>query len=309
MAVVSIEMGPKVFPLVDVTGTFAPNDVVKLKGIKGDLRGVVQTVKNVNIFRHAANPLLGVKIAINRGDVSEFKNGGFGGYSVTSANGAKGTIHEPPLLKYAGRLLKDLEMQKMLVAAESLIEKAATYKSDGNARKWFGSKATSKDELAKIHRRCAELHQGVAGLATVIFQCTNGETMGGISTTDPLRGGPVCRIQLGRGVTYDRYSWGERVCTIVHEMTHWFLDTVDELTSLGRDAYGYECIKMANSDNETEHTKALNNADNWAFYICEYRSDEEAGDWSNFSEAELRDRPAFVSGGYNVDQSLIARYN
>ena len=92
-------------------------------------------------------------------------------------------------------------------------------------------------------------------------------------------------------------------------MTHWFLDTVDELTSLGRDAYGYECIKMANSDNETEYTKVLNNADNWAFYICEYRSDEETGDWSNFSETELRDRPAFVSGGYNVDQSLIARYN
>ena len=135
MAVVSIEMAPKVFPLVDVTGIFTPNDVVKLEGIKGDLRGFVQSVKNVNVFRHPANPLLGVKIAIDRGDVSNFKNGGFGGYSVKSANGAKGTIHEPPLLKYAGRLLKDLEMQKMLVAAESLIQKTATYKSDDNARK------------------------------------------------------------------------------------------------------------------------------------------------------------------------------
>jgi hypothetical protein len=76
---------------------------------------------------------------------------------------------------------------------------------------------------------------------------------------------------------------------------------------MGKDAYGYECIKMSESD--TECGKVLNNADNWAFYICEYRSDNEAGDWRNFSAQELRDRPAFVSGAYNVDQSLIARYN
>ncbi len=309
MAVVSIEMAPKVFPLYDVTGTFAPNDVVKLAGLKGDLRGVVSSVRPVNVPRHPANPLLGLKVAINRGDVSEFKNGGFGGFVVTSANGAKGTIYEPPLLKYAGRLLKSTEMQKMVDAAESLITKAATHKSDGNARKWFGPNATTKEELAKIHRRCAELRDGVAALSTVIFQCTNGETMGGISTIDPLRGGPTCRIQLGRGVTYDRYSWGERVCTIVHEMTHWFLNTTDEVSSLGKDAYGYECIKMANSESASEYNKVLNNADNWAFYICEYRSDDEAGDWSNFSETELRVRPPFVSGGYNVVQSLVARYN
>lgn len=309
MAVVSIEMAPKVFPLYDVTGTFAPNDVVKFEGIKGNLRGVVHSSRNVNVRGHPSNPLLGLKIAINRGDVNEFKNGGFGGYVVTSANGAKGTIYEPPLLKYSGRLLKDLEMQKMVDAAESLIKKAAMYKSDGNARKWFGPNATTKNELAKIHRRCAELHEGVAGLSTVIFQCTNGETMGGISTIDPLIGGPNCRIQLGRGVTYDRYSWGERVCTIVHEMTHWFLKTEDAVSSLGKDAYGYECIKMANSDRESEYTKVLNNADNWAFYICEYRSEDEAGDWSNFSETELNSRSPFVSGGYNVVQSLIARYN
>lgn len=306
MATASVEMAPKVFPLLNVAGSFIANDVVKLRGSKGDLRGVVRSAKNVKIAGQQ-NPLLGVAISVDRGDVSEFSNGGFAGYSVTSTRGASGTILEPPLLTYAGRLLKTTEMQKMLIAAESLIQKAATYKSDGNARKWFGTKATNRDALATIHRRCGELHQGVAGLANVIFQCTNGETMGGISTTDPLRGGPTCRIQLGRGVTYDRYSWGERVCTIVHEMTHWFLDTEDAVTQLGKDAYGYECIKMADSD--IECGKVLNNADNWAFYICEYRSTAEAGDWRNFSETELRNRPAFVPGGYNVDQSLIARYN
>jgi Lysine-specific metallo-endopeptidase len=306
MAVAMVEMAPKVFPLTDVTGAFATNDVVMLRGPKGDLRGVVHSASPVRMAGHR-NPPLGVKIAINRGDVSEFKNGGFGGYLVTSSAGATGTVIEPPLLTYAGRVLKQLELQKMLDTAESLIVKAARYKSDEKARKWFGTKATSRDELAKIHRRCAELQQGVAGLSSVIFQCTNGETMGGIATTDPLRGGPTCRIQIGRGVTYDRYSWGERVCTIVHELTHWFLDTEDAVNKWGVDAYGIECLKLADSDEECG--KVLNNADNWAFYICEYRGEGEAGDWRNFSEQELRLRPRFVSGAYNVDQSLIARYN
>ena len=92
-------------------------------------------------------------------------------------------------------------------------------------------------------------------------------------------------------------------------MTHWFLDTADAVSSLGKDASGYECIKMANSDKATESSKVLNNADNWAFYIREYRSDDEAGDWRNFSETELKNRSPFVSGGYNVEQALIARYN
>jgi hypothetical protein len=307
MAVASIEMAPKVFPLDQVAGTFKAGDVVRLQGPKGDFQADVDYAKPLNVPRHPNNPLLGLKIMINRGDLSEFKNGGFANYTVTSRDGATGKVVEPPLLPYAGRLLKQTEMQKMLDAAESLIATAARLKSDGNARKWFGTKATTPAELAKIHRRCAELQQGVAGLATVVFQCANSETMGGVAPGDPLRNGPTCRMQLGVGVTYDRYSWGERVCTIVHELTHWFLETEDAKSSSNKDLYGHECILAAESD--TDCRKVLNNADNWAFYICEYRSDNEAGDWRNFSAQELRDRPAFVSGAYNVDQSLIARYN
>lgn len=299
-------MTPQEFPLIEDEGTFKPQDVVKIEGAKSDLRGVISSVKTRN-YGNPPVPGLALMIAINRGDLSEFKNGGFAGYTVKTAGGAKGTIRNPCSLKYSARLMKDTELQKMIVAAESLISKAAKYKSDGNARKWFGTKATTKDELAKIHRRCADLQQGVAGLSTVILQCAASETLGAISKTDPLRNGPVCRIKLGRGFTYDRYSWGERVCTIVHEMTHWFLDTVDETLSDGSDAYGAACIQMANSD--VDCTKALNNADNWAYYICEYRSDDEAGDWSNFTEQEIIARGPFVSGGYNIVQSLVARYN
>lgn len=307
MAVVSIEMTPQEFPIVNSNGVFAVNDVVKIQGPKSDFVGVVRAVNQKN-FGSPPVPGLALGIAITRGDLSEFRNGGFAGYSVTSNAGAQGTVRTPCLLKYQGRLMKSAELQKMLDAAERLIARAARYKSDGYARQWFGAKALdNKLELAKIHRRCADLAANVAALSTVVFQCAASEILGAISTTDPLRGGPTCRIQLGRGFTYDRYSWGERVCTIVHEMTHWFLGTVDVTMDNGSDCYGAACLRLAESD--TEYAKALNNADNWAYYICQYRTDEEAGDWRNFTEAEITARGSFVPNGYNVVQSLIARYN
>lgn len=306
MPVVSIETTPQEFPIVNVQGTFKVNDVVKITGPKSDLRGVVRELKTKN-FGNPPAPAPCLMIAIDRGDLSPFKNGGLAGYAVKSNDGASAEVRAPCALKFSAVLMKDLELQKMVDAAESLIAKAARFKSDEKARKWFGTKATTPLELAKIHRRCAELQQGVAGLSKVVFQCAASEMLGAISTTDPLRNGPVCRIQLGRGFSYDRYSWGERVCTIVHEMTHWFLDTKDEKLTDGSDAYGAACVRLAESD--TDNALALNNADNWGYYICEYRGEGEAGDWRNFTVQEIVQRGPFVSGANNVVQSLVARYN
>ena len=158
-----------------------------------------------------------------------------------------------------------------------------------------------------VRMRCkGDLRGGCAGLTNVILQCGAGETLGAISTTDPLRNGPSCRIQLGRGFTYDRYSWGERVCTIVHELTHWFLNTVDQQLADGTDCYGVDCIRLAKSTIKTERAKALNNADNWAYYICQYRSAGGGDEWKNFTAEEIRARGPFVSLGYNVVPGLMA---
>jgi hypothetical protein len=300
-------MTPQEFPVINVAGAFNVDDVVKITGTKSDFRGIVTESKTKN-YGVPPVPGLALMIALDRGDLTEFKGGGFAGYGVTkNGGGASGTVRAPCALKYAARLMKSSELQKMVDVAEKLIERAATAKNDAYAKKWFGTKATTPQELQKIHLRCADLHRAVAGLSTVIFQCAASEMLGAISKTDPLRNGPTCRIQLGRGFTYDRYSWGERVCTIIHEMTHWFLDTTDEALTDGSVAYGAACLRLANSDIDCK--KALNNADTWAYYIGEYRSVAEAGDWSNFTEQEILARGPFVSGAYNVVQSLVARYN
>lgn len=305
MATVSVEMSPNEFGLVDVqNGPFAVGDVVTISGAKGTLEGRVCGLKN-RVYGLQQVPGVAAMIAFTEGKISEFANGGFAGHAVKKKNGAtEAKIRSPCFVKYKARLMKRTELQTMFDAAQELIGKAATVRKTDYALQWFGKAAFEGLAQTEIHRRCGELRGGVAGLAHMIFQCSPGETLGAIDTADPLRGGGSCRIKLGRGFTYDRYSWGERVCTIVHELTHWFLDTVDATMS-GADCYGGECLKLARSTQKSEREKALNNADNWAYYICQYRSPGDPHDWSNFTEQEIEARGPFVSGGYNVDSSLI----
>jgi hypothetical protein len=304
---VSVELNPQGFRVWEVqNGTFALNDLVTLSGPKGALQGRVCDIRNITSGPQS-RPGVYLKIAITGGPVSSFANGGWDDYMVEKCTDSTvGTIIPPCKEKFPAPLLRKTELQKMFDVARDLIKEAATIKKSDYVLQWFGKQAFEKQVMARVNQRCGELHAGVESLTNMIFRVVKSETLGAIDNDDPLRGGGTCRIRLGRGFTYDRYSWGERVGTIVHELTHWFLDTIDAVTSGGVDAYGAECLNLARSTSQAESQKALNNADNWAYYICQYRSSGDARDWSNFTEEELRNRKPFVPGGYNVVSELIA---
>jgi hypothetical protein len=310
-----IETGPQWFEITGYQDTLKPNDSIVLEGKESlEARLIEVRPAMIGVPQEACHKF---SLAITSGDLSKFAAGGFGGYAVKGSDGrSHGTVHPKCKTKYAARLFKVSELQKMLDEAECLIAAAAKYKSDGFARQWFGSIATTKDELVKIHTRCAALNTSVGGLTQVVFQVVGGEYLGAIDPDEKvrLRNGPTCRILLGRGFSYTRYSWGEKVATIVHEMTHWFLDTVDDKLQTGfdkirqaaieEDAYGPKAIEL--TENVEQCKKALNNADNWAYYICQYRGSSEARDWRFFSPREMSSRAPFSQDPKNVDALLIA---
>jgi hypothetical protein len=315
MIKIAIETGPQWFEVVGYPGTLNPGEELTLTGAE-----VVQAKFLSAKPTSMGNPpeqLHKLSLAITSADLTKFAAGGFGGYELKAKDGrSHGHVHAKCKTKYAAQLFKISELQKMLNEAEKLIADAAKYKSDGFARQWFGSIATSKDELAKIHRQSAKLHAGVAGLSVVVFQIVGGEYLGAIDPAEKiaLHGGGTMRILLGRGFSYTRYSWGEKVATIVHEMTHWFLDTIDDKFTTGfdakrqapieEDAYGPTALRL--TEDEAQCKKALNNADNWAYYICQYRSGSLAQDWRFFSESEMGSRGAFQDDPKNVDPLLVA---
>jgi hypothetical protein len=316
MSTASMETGPIWVEVAGYAGTLLPDVEVSLEG-KGLLMARFIEAKPGTIGM-AKEPCHRFSLAFTVGDLTKFATaGGFAGLEIKTSDGrGHGVVHKDCKTKSVGRLFKLTELQKMLDEAETLIAAAAKYKSDGYARQWFGSIATTKTELANIHRRTADLHQAVGGLSQVVFQVVGGEYLGAI---DPLvkvrlRGGPTCRILLGRGFSYTRYSWGEKVATIVHEMTHWFLDTIDDKLQTGfdkirqqaieEDAYGTKAIEL--TENEAQCSKALNNADNWAYYICQYRGETGGEDWRFFSESEMNSRGPFSQDPKNVDPLLVA---
>ncbi|HUT45548.1 MAG TPA: hypothetical protein VMX36_04650 [Sedimentisphaerales bacterium] len=311
MATVQVEMSPVEFAIENIqngNGTFSVDDVVTFTGHKASLRGRVTGITQ-RLYGLNRQPGVALKVAITAGRLSDFSRPCFAGYTVTkTSDNTTGTVRTRCQVKFLAQLMSRTELQNMLDTAQELIKRAATLKMSDYALQWFGREAFESQVLATIHRRCAELHTRADGLVNMIFQCMQGETLGGIDDNDPLRNGGTCRIRLGRGFTYDRYSWGERVCTIVHELTHWFLDTVDQKLSDGTDCYGANCIRLAKSDQKSERLKALNNADNWAYYICQYRSAVDGRDWRYFTEEEIRSRGPFVPNGYNVVPALRAFY-
>lgn len=310
MAIVSIETGQQWFLCESVTGAFKANDLVTFTppaGGQPPLEGRVAETKTAN-FGNPPKPTMQLGIAITSGDLGAFqKEGVFAGYKIKAkAGAAEAVVHSACKTKYSAQLFKTTELQKMFDKAATLIKAASEGKNDDHVKKWFGSIATAKgDELAKIHKRCAVLRDGVEMLANAVFEVVGGEFLGGIDPKNKakLKGGGTCRIQLGKGFALTRYSWGEKVATIVHELTHWILGTVDAKYG-NDDAYGPKSLEM--SRDQRECSKALNNADNWAFYICEYRGDDAANDWRFFTEQEMKGRPPFSQDPKNTDMLLIA---
>jgi hypothetical protein len=307
MPSVSVEMMPIEFPVVDITAPFLLNDEVTFTSPgKTTMEGRVTKVQ-VKTYGLEQQPGAAVSVAFTDGNMKAFKTGGVAGYTMTKKGqqGTTGKIRKGASVLSFAQLMDARELQVMVNAAEELITRAATIKRSDYVLQWFGQAAFEPKARELIHKRCGDLRDGVAGFSKVVFQCAPAESLGAIDNADPLRGGPTCRIRLGRGFTYDRYSWGERVCTIIHEMTHWVLNTVDVAID-DMPCYGGLCLKLARSTSKAQRELALNNADNWGYYICEYRTAGDGRDWKYFTEKEIESRGPFVPNGYNLVPSVMA---
>lgn len=308
-ATVTNETGPTWFVFESKSGDeFKIDDSVEFHGPRStvpDLIGHVIGTKTTN-FGNPPKQCLQLSIAIDDGDLSRFKEGGFAGYEVRSkSSSAKAVVHPSCKAKFPAQLIKTHALQTMYEKAESLIATAAEGKNKQFVDQWFGTLAPSKgSELQKIYDRCSQLHAGMGYITKVVFEVVGGEFLGGIDpkVKQKLNKSGTCRIQLGRGFLYTRYSWGEKVATIVHELTHWILGTIDQKFGAD-DAYGAKCLALTRDGREC--SKALTNADNWAFYICQYRGDGAGEDWRYFSESEMKERVPFAKDTLNVDMSLV----
>ena len=131
------------------------------------------------------------------------------------------------------------------------------------------------------------------GLKTLSFSCAS--TFGSIASsamyqTDRVRGGletpnKGVGIQINNGFRSDLYSYGEKVGTIIHELSHKCIGANDEQIALV-DCYGAKlCAVMARMRPDL----AITNAENWGYYFTSYHTDLQklGANWKYLTEDEM----------------------
>lgn len=162
------------------------------------------------------------------------------------------------------------KLRLFFIAAKEMVSAAVKgFNNDDKGKTtWFGVE-TDTLKWSAIGTKIIELDNYFKNTIGMIkFACTYEN---GIAAIDPKKfnsTSATVTVLLDKGFCWRRYSDGEIICSIVHEFTHIICGTTDERLA-SKDQYGLtKCQALA-----TDHPdQAWKNADNWAYYICEYRN-------------------------------------
>lgn len=303
---VCVEMSPKEFTLSTRVTTFQREEEVDIaipNGIK--LTGRVESTKDA-VYGMNQTPCTRIKIFITSQNITQHYNKYLRGAVVTGKrSNSQTTIYERDFCKFTQPIVRLQYLTGIATEVEELVKRATKVRSDALAKQWFGDNLT-RVQLQRIHYDAAVLNAGLSAVTLMRFACsTSTGYLMACDLDNRTRYRPtICQLLLGKGFTYERYSWGEKVCTFAHELSHWFLGTKDEKYN-GEDAYGINAFDMAKATSLNERRKCLNNAENWGYYICSYRDPNSGKDWKNMTRAELAAREPFNLAVQRVDQAII----
>jgi len=190
---------------------------------------------------------------------------------------------------YPGRDINTLksELFDRLQAITRLTYQAYTNPSATCKTDWFGSYGTSKSTIIDDYSK--KISDYMKMITKFTFSSSNKypnsiatsalynshKVEGGMSL-DKLSKNPLIRLEPG--FHSNRYGWGEKTLSILHELTHLTIGTLDKQTQDGSDAYGMnKCIDLKNWKPED----AYRNADNWMYYFNCYHGNtiDRGKDW------------------------------
>jgi len=216
-----------------------------------------------------------------------------------------------------GPMVSKETLAPMMEHALQLVSRANSNPNFNHKKQWFGHLAdTNNEEITEWTQRMYKyLNEGLTKLS---FSCCS--TVDSIASfaqykADKVRGGrfpptKTRNMQLNAGFSSDRYSYGEKVGSILHEITHMRLGTNDEKIG-SRDCYGADlCGVLARAFPDL----AMTNADNWAYYFTSYHVDLglTGANWKYLTEAEVEERSAglkcTIDKGISVQMSSDGKY-
>lgn len=183
-------------------------------------------------------------------------------------------------------ILSKTAVERMFDLSCKLLYEAYTKRDKGLARMWFGRNV----DVDEVFRKLKILRDQVANSDVKVRYCgkSGSDYLGAYDNSyDDGRW-----LGIGVPMMYKRFSESERVMTIVHEMSHIYLGTLDHETNR-RDRpndrpvfelggfYGCHAYHLANKPNSfyATHTNAdaITNAENWGYFVVWHGF--KTGDW------------------------------
>jgi len=157
----------------------------------------------------------------------------------------------------------------MVGSAERLLEEAAEHPERGIFDYWFGDFGARQDAVYLDTRRKVQAMLDHARSHPFAFNQLAETTL---AKTDQSIA--ALEIGLGTRTSLGIYSLGEMVVTLVHELSHKTPGLMTKDVPTGRSdteghpeaAYKTEAVKLALAD----PAKALQNAENWGYYVAAY---------------------------------------
>ena len=203
---------------------------------------------------------------------------------------------KPALTAVAAKIMFD--------AACNLIHVARETRNIELSKKWFGEKSSFPQyDIDKLYM--ALTHESLK-----LRFATNKKTS--LGAYDPSFSVPNV-AQLGLPILYTRYSWGEKVMTLLHEMSHSILGTLDYgagkpgFDKLGA-CYGPMALKLAknslaDSPWRLGWDKAIKNAENWGYFLVSHyvqiQDDDHLGyadEFDRLDDKTLKDYDSYLAG-------------
>lgn len=177
------------------------------------------------------------------------------------------------------RVVKPEYLNTLMNEAEQIINRALNQPNLERQKTWFGLNFSDQRKTLSAGAVSAKiaLLATYLGANTIEFISKNQKTG---AFADQAEIAP--KIYLGNWFSFKIYSYGERMVTFFHELSHKAIATKDVVFK-GEPAYKGKAVHLATD--KSEYGKALDNAENWGYYIVSYARDvglmnNRKADWS-----------------------------
>ncbi len=208
--------------------------------------------------------------------------------------------------------LKATSAAELFAVACNVVHEAHSNFDETLARKWFSGRVNVDDVRRKTH----DLHESLRTTPLNVRFAKNKEVLGAYDPDFQSSSAPGELVaQLGGPILSARYSWGEKVMTLLHEMSHIILKTIDigslnprpPFNTLGA-CYGPFALQLAQNGlkdlpSSLTWDKAISNAENWGYFLISHYEKINSVDYlvrpaefTHLDDKTLKDYNSYVKG-------------